>query len=178
MGEYIDLKRLKKEKAIIAILVLAAAVYAFMKPSTHTEENVKELVELSQVVRGYYKTKPGYWGLNTEKAVELKIVPEKMIDNGRIVSQTGREILLGEGFEGNMVMPGGRFFDVVYKGLSKKECIDLASYEGDEEYSLGLLSININGREFSWGVEDKLPIGKREAAKTCAQGSYVIFRYE
>ena len=92
-----------------------------------------------------------------------------------------RVVVIGADIEGNIVMPGMRGFIIGYKGLNKKECIELVSLHWADSEKLGLLSITIKNqiatREFSWGNEE-LPLTRNIAKQYCQENNDIIWTFE
>ena len=78
--------------------------------------------------------------------------------NNQLINALGKPILIGKGENGDIVMPGEKSFDVVYTDLSFAECINVASYQFEQQETLGLLQITIIGPEksriFEWSATD------------------------
>ena len=180
-------KVVKLDRTVIILtiaiaVILAVTIYLATKPNKKLIAAANEVVSLSEEVRRYYHNRPDYWRLNTETVIREGIAPQEMIFDGKIKSALGNEVLAGSGFDGAMIMPGTRSFDVIYKNLSKKDCIALASYPYNEKQKLGLLSITIKNGEnvsnFTWGGENKLPISADSAKSHCGNGSDISWSFE
>lgn len=167
---------------IVIAVVLAVVIYLTTKPNKKLIAAANEVVSLSEEVRRYYHNRPDYWRLNTETVVREGIAPQGMIFDGKIKNALGNDVLVGNGFDGAMIMPGTRSFDIIYKNLSKKDCIALAAYPYNEKQKLGLLSITIkNGEDvsnFTWGGENELPITVDNAKSRCGDGSDISWNFE
>ena len=174
------LKKIKIDRPIIIALalILCVGLYIVLKPNPKIKLTANELVNLSDNIRKHYQNLPGYWGLNSEKAISLGIIPDAMTKEGKIINALGKEVLIGRGVNGETIMPGGRSFEIIYKNLSKKECVKLAEFEGHETYLLGLIDITVNDKVFSWGTEESLPISRKQARKYCLDNNAIIWKYE
>lgn len=148
-------------------------------PKTNINEASKQVFEIASQVRKHYVQKPDYWGLSSSN----QILTNLFYSNGKLINALSKPILLGQGADGAMIMPGGRSFDVVYKELTKSECIALAVYEQPVSAEVGLLQITITNSEktteFRWGDEEfKLPISRRNAMLACKNGDTIIWTFE
>ena len=156
-------------------------VAIFLWPSAlPIKDAVNEMELLAGNIRRLYQNRPDYWGLNTMMVLDKKIYPNKMKKNDKLVSVLGNEILVGDGVSGSVLMPGSRNFDITYRGLSKKQCVQLVSHEFDSSFWLVIMGITIahldNQQLFTWDdPKYKLPISKANAKKFCKDGSAVIW---
>jgi len=103
-----------------------------------------------------------------------------MAKNGKLISVLGNEVLVGDGVLGKILMPGSQNFDIVYAGLTKKQCVRLASFEYDHSFWLMVMGITIADGDdqqlFSWEDKNhKLPISTNDAKKFCKDGSSIIW---
>lgn len=171
---------------ILAVLGLTVLISIFLmraEETTSSTTEAKNLPKLSQNIRRHYQNRPDYWGLNTKAVIDNKIAPLSMLKNGRLVSGFDSDVLVGSAPDGQMLMPGARSFDVIYKGLNKKQCLDLAVQKFDENFWLGVITITIsndNGDEiFSWNDQkNMLPIKKNAAKQICKSVNSIIFHIE
>lgn len=191
MGELILGKRLKviiiRYRTIIAAVVLLL-LFAMMAWFVATRSNQKivvatnNMLQLAEETRRYYHNRPDYWGLSTSSVIDKKIAPAHMISGNKLLNPLEAEFNIGSGADGAMIMPGTRSFDIAYQNLSKKDCIDLATYSLSEESKLGLLSITVNNSEnetvFTWGGKYKLPISRENASHICQNLSNIIWNFE
>lgn len=167
-----------------ALLVLLIISVMFLLPSRKDTFATahEELVLLSANIRGHYSVRPDYWGLNNESAIKNKLIPPKILRGQKIVGSLGREILIGQDCEGNMVMPGTRYFMLTIENLSKKACIEMASSPFSTEEHFGLSKISIFNQEqtaeFEWGGKNSLPISVTEAEKYCQNRNSVSWVFE
>lgn len=148
-----------------------------------TREAAKELVQLNDNIRRHYQNKPDFWGLSTQTIVQNKVYPQQMLKNGRLTGFFGNEVLVGRGENGEMLMPGARGFDIVYKNLNKKQCEELAAFRFDEKFWLGITGITLNnGKEqkyFTWSDKEyALPISKNFVETICRNSNIIIWHCE
>lgn len=165
----------------LLFLIIGGIVW-ISRPNPKITLAAKEVMSVAEEIRKFYRNRPGYWGLNTESVLKNNLLPASFIQNGKTVNALGKNILIGQGAEGNLVMPGARSFDIVFADLDKKECEQLAEFQFTENQSLGLLSITIinNGQqtEFSWGGENKLPITAENARRYCGKQTSLLWTFE
>ncbi|MBO5442938.1 MAG: hypothetical protein J6A33_04035 [Alphaproteobacteria bacterium] len=165
----------------LLFLIIGGIVWV-SRPNPKIILAAKEVMSVAEEIRKFYRNRPGYWGLNTESVLKNNLLPASFIQNGKTVNALGKNILIGQGAEGNLVMPGARSFDIVFADLDKKECEQLAEFQFTENQSLGLLSITIinNGQqtEFSWGGENKLPITAENARRYCGKQTSLLWTFE
>ena len=110
------------------------------------------------------------------------LIPAGMIKNQMAINALGQKILIGQGINGDMVMPGMSGFDVVYPNISRKYCVLLLSYQFKEQQLLGLKSITLdNGEEqtvFVWGGENPLPISREQVVSRCKAKNTLLWSFE
>lgn len=148
-----------------------------------SNQEAANLQKLTENIRRHYQNRPDYWGLNTKAIIDNKTAPLAMLKNGRIVSSFDTDVLVGTAPDGLMLMPGSRSFDIIYKGLNKKQCLELATQKFEEKFWLGVINIaisNDNGQEiFSWNdKKNMLPIKKASAKQICKSVNDIIFHIE
>ena len=168
--------------ATILLAILGVSVFIFSEEDNGISAAAKELSELSGNIRQYYQARPDYWGLNTQTVIDKKIYPEQMLKNGKLVGFMGNTVLVGSGIEGTMLMPGARNFDVVYKGLSSKQCVGLGSHKFEQKFWLGVSGVSIlsDNQETLFDWDDKnnrLPISKAQAKKSCGKSNTIIWHF-
>ena len=164
----------------IILIISLGCFLIFQRPSAEVVSSHKELLTMSESIRKHYKNKPDYWGLNTTEVVKDKLYTGKLTNN-QIINSLGKYVIVGADIEGNPVMPGMKSFIIGYKGVSKKECVELASFIWNENDKLGLLSIQINTdkmeHNFDWS-EDGLPLSKNKAKQFCSENNNIIWVFE
>lgn len=169
--------------AVTGILLIAAGIFFLLTRDTpQIKAAAGEIIQTAEEIRQFYRNRPGYWGLNTDIVIKEGIAPNSVLKKGRLVNALNKDILVGQGADGAMLMPGARSFDIIYKNLTAKECRELASFAFSEEQSLGLLAVSIvqktETQTFTWGGENKLPAGKAAAEQACRNGGDVIWTFE
>ena len=178
----------KAEKQIytlIAIMVAAIGLlmWKYIAPGRNAEEAALQVEAIADAVRRQYADKVDYWGLNTQTAIDNKILTKLPYDDGRLLNALGKPIFIGSGENGDTVMPGERSFNVIYDNLSMGECIALASYRFERPEETGLLQVTVVGkgqsRSFDWGNEQyRLPVSRPAAKEICTNNSKVLWTIE
>ena len=148
-----------------------------------TRQAAEELVRLSENIRRYYQNRPDYWGLSTQTVLSNRIYPQSMLQNGELRGFFGNEVLVGRGENAEVLMPGARGFDIIYKHLNKKQCQELASFKFNEKFWLGIAGITLsNGRKqqfFTWSDKEHiLPIKPAAAKALCSNDNLLIWHHE
>ena len=167
----------------LVLLVLLVLIYFLAgAPNKKVIQAQDEIFRLAENIRQEYKKRPDYWGLSTQSVLQSKIAPASMLKSGKLFSTIAKEVFVGADENGSVIMPGTRSFYIVYKGLSKKNCVDMASYPMSEQSKLGLLSVTIVNEQneivFQWGGEYSLPIDKKDAARICRQKNTILWNFE
>lgn len=167
---------------VMIVVALATLIYWTTRPNQQIVVAANQVVSLAEEVRRHYHNRPDYWRLNSDMAIKENVVPQAMRSDNKIKNALNGEVLIGTGFDGAMIMPGTRSFEIIYKNLTKKDCEALAVYAYNAEQNLGLLSVMIrNGNEestFTWGGENKLPISENKAKSCCGKNSELSWEFE
>lgn len=128
----------------------------------------EQMLATADTVRSFYRDQPGYWKLSTESAQA----------NGLIKIDTKKynefKFAIGDGVNGDMIMPGEMQFDITLKNLNKSACIGLGEMPIKADTQLGLQKITINDIEFSWGEEHSLPVSKYKTRDICRPNDNII----
>lgn len=177
------LDKKKKTIVIIAIVALVAMVVCFGSFLIAPNKNIlamSELETMATAIRNSYKNSPAYWGLDSKFVINNNIAND--VKDSKIVNVLGKNTFVGYGFDATTLMPGSKTFDIVYKDLSKSECIALASFEFSEEQKLSLVAIILRidnkEEEFNWGGENKLPLSVNIAKRFCKEKNDILWRFE
>lgn len=168
---------------LVMLLIIVAVVWWNVKPNSKIAIAAEQVNEIAKEIRKSYANKPSYWGLNTQTVIANNILTNNWYKGDIIVNIMGKTVLIGQGIDGNIVMPGGKSFDIVYKNLTTSECIALSSYNYRQGEELGFLKITIVGKkasqDFEWGRENyKMPVVRQEAQEFCSSDSAVIWTLE
>ncbi len=152
------------------------------KSEQRAMEAANELMTLAENTRAAYRSKPNYWGLDTESALKSGIVPKDMIaKNSTIKNSLGQNVLIGSGKGGDVVMPGEYGFDIVFTGVNRTACFLLMQHNFSEEQRLGLSGVTLlNSQEnvFSWGGEKAFPLSNTNARNLCEDKNIIIWNFE
>ena len=167
----------------VVLLLIILFLICSKKEDIGTNNAVKELQQFSQNIRRFYQNRPDYWGLNTQTAIDKQLYPLSMYKEGVLKSYFNTPVLVGSGINADILMPGARNFDIIYKYLNKKQCVELASYNFEQNFWLGVSGVSIitENKEtlFNWGKENPLPIKKSTAEDLCKNnGNSIIWHYE
>ena len=183
-----DLIKLNKMNKIISILLLvilavwAIVVLILSETNKKYVQSSNMVYSLSEKIRTHYNNRPDYWGLYNKSAIDNGLINKSMINNNEIVNNLSKPILIGSGISGSVIMPGTKNFDIVYKDLTKTECINILSEKTTETQSLALLSISLinkaNNITYGWGNDNKLPIQSSSAKKHCEENSIILWHFE
>lgn len=166
------------------ILLLAVALYLLfsVSPKNNFDTVQHELVSLADNIRNNYKTKPDYWGLNNESILKNNIAPKELIKNKKIISIIGREFIIGQNENGDIIMPSQRNFMITLSNLSKNACKNLATFNWQEENHLALQKIILRNDnetiEFEWGNSNALPIKEDLANELCSNKNIISWVFE
>lgn len=180
-----QLKKISPQQGAFYLLVALGIIGLLMmllRPDPRLGKAAEQVPQLAAAIRQKFQMRSDYRGLNTAEALRLKAAPEEMLGKDGLKNALGQPVLVGSGAEGAALMPGARRFDIVYTGLSQKECIGIATYHIGEKDRLGLnyITIAADGAEktFSWGGEHPLPVERKAAEKACGRQNILIFGYE
>lgn len=184
----IQIKKLNTINKVIGFIVGLLVVLWIVQISVFRQVDIKiaeamqQNEKLVEQIRQYYRQRPDYWGLNTKSAIDNKIVPVEMISVNGLHNIWKVEILVGNGENGEFVMPGSRGFDIVYKNLDYRQCVEMVSYKYNEKFLLGLMNLSINNGtnslSFGWGEGKTLPLEPAKAKKVCEKNNTVLWHYE
>lgn len=163
---------------VIVIIIVVALSFMLNKGDKRIPVAYNQVWQLADNIRGYYRSRPDAWGLNSEKVISEKMVPQEMLNNKLLVNALGKEVLVGADLEGNTVMPGSRSFAIVYKNLNESECQEIAAADLGEKEQLTITSIiiaNDTETQFVWGGEHPLPISGKDAKSFCRKNNIITW---
>lgn len=169
----------------VACLFALCFLLAFLmlKPDNKVFTTVKnELLSLSDNIHKHYQVRPDYWGLNTETAIKNNLIPETLLHNGKVFSSLGKELIIGQDLEGNVVMPASRQFMITIPNIGKSACVGILSLplEQKEILSLNKITLIADGivYDFSWGGQLSLPVDTELAKQYCKNHNSVSWVFE
>ena len=179
----------RKTKLIIILCCLVVVVVLMMmimlkQRDIGAYEAGMQIEQLANIIRGHYKMRPDYWGLNTDEIIKNNLYPEDMsVNGGKLLGYFGNPVEIGMDTEGMTIMPTIKEFGITYRDLTKAQCTALASDRFRKTFWLGIKEISItdNNSSHTFGWDDKesvLPLDKRKADDLCHNGSNVLFRFE
>ena len=179
-----QIAKLSTSAKVAAVLVLVTLLG--WGTSCMMQNNIRpaarQLIRLVEIVHRNFQTKPDFWRLDTNWLIDNNMVPHEMLKGSQIVNALGKQVLVGNGPEGQMLMPGARSFDIIYKDLSKRECVALAAYEFPQAQTLGLISLTIvnddETKNLVWGEKSGLPLSTDDAAKICRNNNVLMWNFE
>lgn len=185
----INMAKIKKYQKPLAwtagVVLLGWGVLSFIfsQEVSGVKEAAAQVEQLAVNIRRHYQNRPDYWGLGTQTVIDKKIAPRQMLQNGHLVGFMGNPVLVGLGADGTILMPGSRNFDIIYKDLSAKQCVALASYKFEQKFWLGVTGITIinakQTQDFSWDSEAyKLPVIKSLAKEFCHGNATIIWHFD
>lgn len=177
---------LSKNKKIVVIagifllVIIAVCLTTILIKPNKKALALHEMEKIVSSIRNSYKNSPGYWGLDSKFVINNNIASD--VKDGKIVNVYGKNVFIGYDFDTTTLMPGSKTFDVVYKDLTKNECISLLSLDFSEEQKLSLIAIFLKFGddidEFSWGGKNKLPISVNIAKRFCKDKNDILWRFE
>ncbi len=187
---YFKIETFRQYKHWGLILVVCGVVIAFIigsillpAPSLKAKIAALQVIMLADNTQNFYRVKPNFWGLDTNSALKNEIFPADMNINGVALNALGKPTLIGNGENGDTIVPGVQGFDIVYKNLNRTQCVFLLSFPFSNEQTLALSQISlINGVNdnisFSWGGELSLLPKPEFAKKYCAKNNTIIWHFE
>ena len=165
-------------KTLVPLFIIMIGYVSCTMSQRQISRNVQDIFAISDEIRAFYTNKPDYWGLNTEFAIKNKIVPNEFVKDNKILLSNGLEILIGNGADGDTIMPLSQSFDIVLPQLNKAQCISYAEMPLKQDNLLKLLSIRIINASgdylFEWGGQKKLPVQKYTTKNLCADNKNTI----
>ncbi len=167
---------------LVATVIIIGTIVWLSRPNPKIAVAAREVISAAEGIRKFYRNRPGYWGLSTDSVLKNNLTPYFIENGGKMFNALGKQVLVGQGADGGIVMPGARSFDIAYADLDKTECEQLAEFQFTENQSLGLLSITILSEKqqtvFSWGGENKLPITGEDAGRHCGKKNILLWTFE
>ncbi len=178
-------KRITAIACSVAISILIIVLLISGQRNIGAQEAGWQIYHLAQNIRRYYQTRPDFWGLSTAYVIQQKIYPTDMLtDSDYLIGYFGNQVVVGADIDGNPVMPTAKQFVIAYKGLSKLQCVGLASNNFNRDFWLGIGAVSLANNQqtytFSWsGTEHTLPVSKSQAKKLCSSNNNsIVFHFE
>lgn len=156
--------------AILTLIIIVALGFSFLQEPDFKGAH-REVSEIASAVHAQYQKRPDYWGLNTQKVLEERYLPDHLRHGSRIIGVLGRDITIGSNAAGDIVMPGARQFMISIDNLSLKACQGLLKSVQTAASDPALEKIvieNENGESvFSWTEENALAELPSRAEEIC-----------
>ena len=133
----------------------------------------EEVQEIQKNVVTRYRLEGNFAELSSSKMTPAKLkeeqlIPSQMLVNGKIVHRLNGEV------EIKASSLGDEYFDVTFKQLSLRACMDLSQLTWSNTQGTDLFQIKINNKTFKlpingvkFGDDNALPITPEKAAKSC-----------
>lgn len=168
---YVNLKRFRGVNynglIIIISLVFALITLCYVLLHNPYQKLHEQIFQTAYNIRTYYSDHPGYWKLNTESAVDDKLVSKELLKH------TEYDFKIGIGVNGDTALPSDSVFDIVLSGVNKSTCIGLVEAKVGKKQLLSLQKITVinsdgDTTEFTWGDnKHPLPVTKYAARNVC-----------
>ena len=146
---YVNLKRFRGVNynglIIIISLVFALITLCYVLLHNPYQKLHEQIFQTAYNIRAYYSDHPGYWKLNTESAVDDKLVSKELLKH------TEYDFKIGIGINGDTALPSDSVFDIVLSGVNKSTCIGLVEAKVGKKQLLSLQKItviNIQPKQF------------------------------
>lgn len=134
-----------------------------------------EIKDIQKNVAARYSADGDYLGLKDMTTANLlaeKMVPNQMVANGKIYHRLGGEVLINQSTLGEL------YFDVTFKDLSSRSCMNLSQINWVTNQNSDLVELVINDKTFklpfgevSPGDGDALPMTVAKATTACKSGA-------
>ena len=165
--------------AVAGLLLATVFCFWWYGSPKRVNEAMREITEIVDDIHKNYVRKNSYWGVNSSTLESNKRLRRR---GNQTVNAFGKPILVGQGENGDTVMPGDRTFDVVFTELSFGECVRSATSNFASPETLGLMQVKIIGKSeqvFIWGNKQyNLPLPEFQAKEFCDKDSKVIWTFE
>jgi hypothetical protein len=178
-------KRIVTIAGVVAINTLIIVLVINGQRDIGAQEAGRQIYNLAQNIRHHYQARPNFWGLSTQYVVQNKLYPTDMrFDGNNLVGYFGNKVIVGGGADGTPVMPSVKQFVIVYKDLSKLQCIGFISNKFNNDFWLGIRRVSLNNEyktyNFGWTKDTYiLPVPKSTANKLCSNNNNsIVFHFE
>lgn len=165
-------------KSIIPVLIIGGAFYSCSSSQSLIRKNIAEIFQISDEIRLFYSTKPDYWGLSAETALQKNMLSAQFIKNNEVVISGAKKPVIGNGVRGDIVMPQSPVFDISLSALTKAQCISFVEADISASNLVKLVKISIlnhNGEYvFEWGGANALPVKKYTAKSYCTDKNNTV----
>lgn len=169
--------------AISIVTVLGISVISLIgKMFDMFKQNIieDEIKEVHKLITQRYRLEAVYSeldSLSVEDFAKQKLVPSQMIAGDKLLHKLNDEVIIETSDLGD------EFFDVTFKGLPKRTCINLALINWNANQTSDLFQIKIEETTFKlpipqnnveFGDDDALPMDATKAAEACESNDNTI----
>lgn len=177
----------KRQKALCVLLfliVIIGVIYLLPHSEKKADLAAQQVMRVAENIRKFYQTKPNYWGLQTNYALRNGLFQGLRIQNNVAFHSLGGKVYVGQGVNGDVVMPGENGFDVIYPDINRIQCIALLAHKFSDEQNLGLQHIAVFDEkgiliaEFGWSGLNRLPIHENMAENICMNNNFIVWSFE
>ncbi len=166
-------------EAIAAISVVTVMAVGVIKLIGGMFESFKqnmienEIQEVQKRIVSRYRLEGNYANIPTtvEKIKEEQLVPAQMYANNKLIHRQNGEVTIATS------TLGSDYFDVTFKGLSVRSCVNLSQINWNNGQNSDLLQLKINTKTFvlpvgnvSAGDDNALPMTMQKAVDSCKSG--------
>ena len=150
--------------AIIGVLSVGGiAGYSKAMAKFKTSKALDQVSTTVANVRTLYSGQPNYSGLNTEIAIKMGAIGAEMLSGQ---SPTSAKVAYNA-FNGEVTISAG--FTLVFSGLSKEACVQMASSDWGSGSGSGLVSVQAGTATAGTTASGTLPLNLATAAGGCNQ---------
>lgn len=157
--------------AIIGVLSVGGiAGYSKAMAKFKTSKALDQVSTLVANVRTLYASQPNYEGLTTEIAIKMGAIGPEMLNGVKQEDATSAF----NAFNGGVTVTaktvdGGtnRYFEVVFDGLSREACVQMASSDWGSGSGSGLYSVQAGNGDIGKTEDGTLPLNLAKAAAGC-----------
>lgn len=166
---------------LLLLVLFLGGVWFFWPKQTEIIPAARQVTRLAEIIRQEFAAKPDFWGLSAQSLAENADLPPEMKTSRGLTNLLGKPILVGGDENGAAVMPGNRSFKIIFTGLNRSECIQLAAYVYPQQEALGLLNMavinDLQQEVYSWGEDQALPIAPETAKKVCNVENKIVWTF-
>lgn len=164
-------------EALAALAVVGVLAYSALKLVNgmfdlfHENMTVTQIKELKKKIAEKYSVETDYVSLDdasVEDLVNDKVIPANMIIGNKIYHRLSGEVEISTSSLDDI------YYDITFKGLPQKACINLSMIDWVINQNSDLIKIDINGKVYALaeagGSDDDFPVTAEKAAKACVKG--------
>ena len=128
--------------AVLTLMALAlgGGVWLFhtARTTTRIQQEQKQIVDVYHMVRKAYMGAGNYWDVSESNIIDSGVVPDRMVENGQLVSASGRWMNVYGGASPSCTACGNAI-RVSTGGYNRQECVRMAQ----ADYGPNLISIRV-----------------------------------